>query len=58
MNEIELENLKKIQLISSYIIHRQEDIEKYNSIKSMNDKYIKELNLLKENSQKINLLNR
>ena len=31
MNESELENLKKIQLISSYIVHRQEEIEKFNS---------------------------
>ena len=35
MNENELENLKKIQLISSYIIHRQEDIEKFNSKNSI-----------------------
>ena len=31
MNESELENLKKIQLISSYIVHRQDEIEKFNS---------------------------
>ena len=31
MNESELENLKKIQLISSYIVNRQEEIEKFNS---------------------------
>ena len=31
MNESELENLKKIQLISSYIVYRQEEIEKFNS---------------------------
>lgn len=31
MNENELENLKKIQLISSYIVHRQEEIKKFNS---------------------------
>ena len=35
MNENELENLKKIQLISSYIVHRQEDIEKFNSKNSI-----------------------
>lgn len=35
MNESELENLKKIQLISTYIIHRQEEIEKFNSKNSI-----------------------
>ena len=35
MNESELENLKKIQLISSYIVHRQEEIEKFNSKNSI-----------------------
>jgi miniconductance mechanosensitive channel len=35
MNENELENMKKIQLISSYIVHRQEDIEKFNSKNSI-----------------------
>ena len=35
MNENELENLKKIQLISSYIVHRQEEIEKFNSKNSI-----------------------
>ena len=35
MNENELENLKKIQLISSYIVHRQADIEKFNSKNSI-----------------------
>ena len=35
MDESELENLKKIQLISSYIVHRQEEIEKFNSKNSI-----------------------
>jgi miniconductance mechanosensitive channel len=35
MNESELENLKKIQLINSYIVHRQEEIEKFNSKNSI-----------------------
>ena len=35
MNESELKNLKKIQLISSYIVHRQEEIEKFNSKNSI-----------------------
>jgi len=35
MKESELENLKKIQLISSYIVHRQEEIEKFNSKNSI-----------------------
>ncbi|MSP85321.1 MAG: mechanosensitive ion channel [Flavobacteriaceae bacterium] len=35
MNENELENLKKIQLINSYIVHRQEEIEKFNSKNSI-----------------------
>jgi miniconductance mechanosensitive channel len=35
LNESELENLKKIQLISTYIVHRQEEIEKFNSKNSI-----------------------
>lgn len=31
MKESEIDNLKKIQLISTYINHRQEEIEKYNT---------------------------
>jgi miniconductance mechanosensitive channel len=35
LNESELEDLKKIQLISTYIVHRQEEIEKFNSKNSI-----------------------
>lgn len=35
MDESELENLKRIQLISTYIVHRQEEIEKFNTKNSI-----------------------
>ena len=35
LNENELTNFKKIQLISNYIDHRQDDIKKYNSLNAI-----------------------